>query len=187
MKVNVVLAVCLLGTVILLSGCQETQSSERMLRLDAIEQTQTEMAATLDRHSELVGVKLGKVQKDIQLLEEHLEQNKKQIARLSTLPEKLVANADADRIYMKTIRDNMGSIRTQTAKIVRIQNQRISEERMVYAQLMEQEIDVLSVHLAQMRLTAERLRNASLAVDKELELATRIISGEYEPSAAIAR
>ncbi|MCH8217529.1 MAG: hypothetical protein IH892_12265 [Planctomycetes bacterium] len=187
MKIHVVLAVYLLCTVILLSGCQETQSSERMLRLDAIEQTQTEMAATLDRHSELVGVKLGKVQKDIQLLEEHLQQNKEQIARLSTLPEKLVANADADRIYMKTIRDNMGSIRTQTAKIVRIQNQRISEERMVYAQLMEQEIDVLSVRLAQMRQIAERLRNASTDVDKELELATSIISGEYEPQAAIAR
>ena len=187
MKVHVVLAVCLLCTVILLSGCQATQSSDLVLRLDAIEQTQAKMAAAVDRNSELVAVKLGKVQKDIQLLEEHLAQNKEQIARLSTLPEKLVANADADRIYMKTIRDNVGNIRTQTAKIVRIQNERISEERRGYVQLMEQEIDVLSVRLAQMRQIAERLRNASTAVDKELELATSIISGEYEPQAAIAR
>ena len=187
MKANVVLTGCLLSTVILTSGCQESQSSDRVLRLDAIDQAQIEMAAAVDRNSELVAAKLGKIQKDIQLLEEHLAQNKEQIARLSTLPEKLVANADADRIYMKTIRDNVGNIRTQTAKIVRIQNERISEERMVYMQLMEKEIEVLSVRLAQMRQSAERLRNAGPIVDKELELATSIISGEYEPSAAIAR
>ena len=58
---------------------------------------------------------------------------------------------------------------------------------MVYVQLMEQEIDVLSVRLAQMRQIAERLRHVSPAVDKELALATSIISGEYEPQAAIAR
>ena len=187
MKANVVLAVCLLCTVILMSGCQEAQSSDRVLRLDAIEKNQADLAAAVERNRELVAVKMEKVQIDIQLLDEHLAQNKAQIARLSTLPEKLVANADADRIYMKTIRDNVGNIRTQTAKIVRLQNERISEERLVYMRLMEQEIDVLSVRLAQMRQIAERLRNAGPAVDKELELATRIISGEHEPQSAVAR
>jgi hypothetical protein len=187
MKANVLLATCLVGTVILTSGCQESQSSDRVQRLDALEQTQADMAAVVDRNNELVSLKLGKIGKDIQLLEEHLEQNKAQTARLSTLPKKLVAGADADRIYMKSVRDDMGNIRTQTAKIVRIQNERISEERMVYMRLMEQEIDVLSVRMAQMRQIAERLRNAGPAVDRELELATSIISGEVEARTALAR
>jgi hypothetical protein len=189
MKARQIALFFLMMTIIMGTGCQESQTPEYALKLERLEQTQLNLAAKIDKklsEQQLVIAKLDKIEKTIELIDERLTQNTERLEKVAHLPETLLTDMDMNKIYLKSVRDDMGMIRTQIAKVIRIHNDQIAEGRMVYTQLMEKEIEVLSDRLAKMQKTVEEMHTLGPAVHAELAQAVALISGNEDPNRLVA-
>lgn len=181
--------ISLVMATVLGTGCQESQTPEHALKLERLEQSQLDLTAKIDQKlsdQQLLNAKIDKIEKTIELIDERLTQGTDRLDKVAHLPEALLTDMDMNKIYLKSVRDDMGMIRTQVAKVVRIHNDQIAEGRMVYTQLMEKEIEILTDRLGKMQQTMEDMRTLGPSINEELNQAVILLSGDEDPNAIVA-
>ena len=150
-----------------------------------IEQEQSKLAQAMveDRSkADMLETRLRVFEKNVELLNEEATRLRKQVERVSKMPEKLAADVDANRVYLKTVRDDLGAMRTKTVEMLDVQNQRIAEGRKAYVQVLESEMKVLATKLEQMRRAIDELNREMPQVEQEISGVMTTISGDSKSS-----
>ncbi|MCG8689021.1 MAG: hypothetical protein MI892_29390, partial [Desulfobacterales bacterium] len=169
--------IALVGT-----GCLESQGGPD--RLAVMEQRHAELEDAFDTdHArvELSTMKIKNLEKGLQLLDERLNTVVKRLDTLAKAPESLAADLDQNKVYLKSVRDDLHTIRSETAEVVRIQNQSISQGRQIYALILQREIDTLATRLAELNQTMQDLKAEDPQIQNQLEQAANIIEGKNPP------
>ncbi len=164
--------ICLMFT-----GCQETQTNDAFTQMQERQMTLMSSVEEDARKLEVLSANLKTVEKNLELLNNQIANLGSRLNNVAALPEKLEADIDANRIYLKTVRDDLATIRNETAQIVRVQNECILQGRQVYTQLMEKEIDVLSLRLQEMKSTVTALTDQTPQLERKLDEAVSVIAG----------
>lgn len=161
------------------TGCLESQSGGPD-RLAVMEQRHAELADAVDTdHArvELAAMRIKNLEKGLQQLEERLENIVKRLESLAHAPEQLAADLDQNKVYLKSVRDDLQTVRHETAEVVRMQNESISQGRAIYAVLLQREIQTLSSRLAELNQTLTELKEQDPQLQIQLEQATSLIAG----------
>jgi septal ring factor EnvC (AmiA/AmiB activator) len=167
--VRLTLCVLIIILVLMLVGCQEDQMSTRD-KIMQIEQEQTQLSQSVAEDKtkrDMMEVRLEGFTKDVDLLNEKVTNLTRQFANFARTPQKLIADIDANRVYLKAVRDELTEMRAKTIEMLGAQNERITEGHKVYVRVLEKEMELLSVKLEQLKNAVGELNTAMPDVDEE--------------------
>jgi chromosome segregation ATPase len=135
-----------------------------------IEQEQTQLSQSVAEDKtkrDMMEVRLEGFTKDVDLLNEKVTNLTRQFANFARTPQKLIADIDANRVYLKAVRDELTEMRAKTIEMLGAQNERITEGHKVYVRVLEKEMELLSVKLEQLKNAVGELNTAMPDVDEE--------------------
>jgi predicted nuclease with TOPRIM domain len=161
-------------------GCEEETVANKN-KIITIEQAQTRLAEDFNSTRlkyEALEARVKTFEKEASLLEEKVTNLQGRVKNVAGIPEKLLADVDANREYTKAVRNDLRAMRDKTVQMLDIQNKRIAEGRKAYVQVLEKEMTLLTGKLEQMKQAVAELEKEMPVSEEEVNSTMSLSTGD---------